>query len=199
MTRDVERGSPHPVPPRASGEASAVAGRPGTRKPPRYGEVRAVLGFLARFAGGWIATLVVLSFVPAIDRWAVGHTISSLLLVTHLFQVASTGANGSITIAGISIEIVPDCTPLMPTAVLWIAIAAFPAPWRTRLLGLAAGAILLWLYNMARILALVPVLAHRPEIFEFVHVYLWQTMTLLVVFAMFLLWLRLQQPRAARA
>jgi hypothetical protein len=51
---------------------------------------------------------------------------------------------------------------------------------------------------VARILALIPVLAHRPQLFEFIHVYLWQTVTLLVVFALFLLWLRLQQPRPAR-
>ena len=140
-----------------------------------------------------------LSFVPAIDRWAVRHTISSLLFVTHLFRVASMEAGAVITIAGVPIEIVPDCTPLMPTMALWIAIAAFPAPWRSRLAGLFAGALLLWLYNVTRILALVPVLSYRPEIFEFIHVYLWQTLTLLVVFALFLLWLKLQQPRTARA
>jgi len=195
MTRETEGGSPNPVAPRAPGAAAAAR----VRKAPHQGEVRAVLGFLSRFAGGWIATLLVLSFVPAIDRWAVRHTISSLLFVTHLFRVASMEAGAVITIAGVPIEIVPDCTPLMPTMALWIAIAAFPASWRSRLAGLFAGALLLWLYNMTRILALVPVLSHRPEIFEFIHVYLWQTLTLLVVFALFLLWLKLQQPRPARA
>jgi exosortase/archaeosortase family protein len=160
--------------------------------------VRAVLGFLARFAGGWIATLLLLSLVPAIDGWAVRHTIASLLFVTRLFRVAGSAAAGSVSIAGVSIQIVPDCTPLMPTAALWIAIAAFPAPWRPKLLGLAAGAGLLWLYNMARILALVPVLAYRPQLFEFIHVYMWQTITLLVVFALFLLWLKLQREGIAR-
>jgi exosortase/archaeosortase family protein len=168
------------------------------RKAPRRAEVRAVLGFLARFAAGWIVTLVLLSFFPAIDRWAVNRTVSSLLFVTRLFGLASGAVAGSISIAGVPLEIVPDCTPLMPTAALWIAIAAFPASWRSRLTGLAAGAALLWLYNVGRILALVPVLAHKPQLFEFIHVYLWQTVTLLVVFALFLLWLRLQ-PAAARA
>jgi exosortase/archaeosortase family protein len=197
MTHDAGRGSPRPVPPGIAGAAPAAAVRSGTRKAPHLGEVRAVLGFLGRFAAGWISTLVLLSFVPGIDRWAVRHTISSLAFFTHLFRVACTASGTTITIAGISIEIVPDCTPLMPTAALWIAIAAFPAPWRFRLAGIAAGALVLWIYNMARILALVPVLAYRPEMFEFVHVYLWQSLTLLVVFALFLLWLRLQQPRPA--
>ena len=158
-----------------------------------------MLGFLARFAAGWVATLVLLALVPAIDRWAVSHTVWSLLLTTRLFGVASSGAESDIVIAGVSVQIVPDCTPLMPTAALWIAIAAFPARWRWKFGGLLAGAVLLWLYNMARILALVPVLAYRPQLFDFIHVYLWQTVTLLVVFALFLLWLKFQQPRDARA
>ncbi len=209
MTSGAGRGTPNPVPPPASGKAPSArarregsAGGPtagGGHTAPRRAEVRAVLGFLARFGGGWIATLVLLAFVPAIDQWAVRNTVSSLLFTTNLFRVVSVSGGDDISIAGVSIQIVPDCTPIMPTAALWIAIAAFPAPLRWRLGGLLAGAILLWLYNMARILALVPVLAHKPQLFEFIHVYLWQTVTLLVVFALFLLWLKLQQPKVERA
>jgi exosortase/archaeosortase family protein len=187
----MKRGAP------ATGAAASAPAE--GRKPPRRAEVRAVLGFLARFAGGWFSILLLLAFVPAIEHWAVRNTISSLLFITRLFRLGSSAGGESISIGGVSIEIVPDCTPLMPTAALWIAIAAFPAPWRWRLAGLATGALVLWLYNLARILALIPVLAYRPQFFDFIHVYLWQTVTLLVVFALFLLWLRLQQPRAERA
>jgi exosortase/archaeosortase family protein len=195
MKRGAERGSPPPV----AGTGSAAPDRAEGRKAPRRAEVRAVLGFLARFAGGWISILLLLAFVPAIEHWAVRQTLSSLLFVTRLFRLGSTVAGEGFSIGGVSVQIVPDCTPLMPTAALWIAIAAFPAPWRWRLAGLATGGFLLWLYNLGRILALIPVLAYRPQFFDFIHVYLWQTVTLLVVFALFLLWLRLQQPRAARA
>jgi len=183
-----------PIPPHAPAPARA-----GARATPRRAETRAVLGFLARFAGGWIATLVLLAFFPPIDLWAVRHTVSSLLLVTRLFGLPGFSGGTDVTIAGVSIQIVPDCTPLMPTAALWIAIAAFPAPWRWKLAGLLGGGVMLWLYNLARILALIPVLAHRPQLFEFIHVYLWQTVTLLVVFALFLLWLRVQRAGEARA
>jgi exosortase/archaeosortase family protein len=195
MKRGAQPGPPAP----AAGPGAAAPSGTADRKAPRRAEIQAVLGFLARFAGGWISILLLLAFVPAIEHWAVRNTISSLLFITHLFRLGSSTGGESISISGVSIEIVPDCTPLMPTAALWIAIAAFPAPWRWRLAGLAAGAILLWLYNLARILALIPVLAYRPQLFDFIHVYLWQTVTLLVVFALFLLWLRLQQPGPARA
>jgi exosortase/archaeosortase family protein len=188
-----------PGPDPATHSAAEAARRPPGLNAPRRAEVRAVLGFLARFAAGWVATLVLFALVPAIDRWAVSHTVWSLLLITRLFGVASSGVESNVVIAGVSVQIVPDCTPLMPTAALWIAIAAFPAPWRWKIGGLLAGAVLLWLYNMVRILALVPVLAYRPQLFDFIHVYLWQTVTLIVVFALFLSWLKLHPPRDAPA
>lgn len=169
------------------------------RSAPRSADTRAVTFFLLRFVGGWLAVLVLFAFAPGIEHWMVRHTIGSLLFVTHLFGVQSQSSGTDLSLSGVSLQIVPDCTPLMPTAALWIAIVAFPAPWRTRLTGLGVGALLLWAYNLVRILALIPVLAHKPELFEFIHVYLWQTVTLLVVFAIFLLWLRLQQPRMSTA
>ena len=203
MTQRSGRGVPDPGSARAPAtpaRTTGAGGPPGeAKRPPRRAEVRAVLGFLARFASGWIAALVLFALVPSIERWAVRNTIASLISCTRLFGVRTAASGEHIAISGISIQIVPDCTPLMPTAALWIAIAAFPAPWRSKLAGLAAGAFLLWLYNMARIFALVPVLAYRPQLFDFIHVYLWQTVTLLVVFALFLTWLKLQKPGTVRA
>ena len=45
-------------------------GATGTRGAPRRAEVRAMLGFLARFAGGWVAALVLLALVLAYHRLA---------------------------------------------------------------------------------------------------------------------------------
>jgi exosortase/archaeosortase family protein len=147
--------------------------------------------------------LMLVAWVPAIEAWAVRHTIASLAGLAALLHIGFGATGTTLRLAGTTIEIVPDCTPLMPTAALWIAILAFPSPWPRRLLGLAAGAAALWLYNLARILALVPVLRFRPRWFDFIHIYLWQTMTLLVVFAIFLVWLgvpfRASGPRGARA
>jgi exosortase/archaeosortase family protein len=158
-----------------------------------------VLRFLLRFVGGWAIALVLLAFAPGVERWAVRHTIGSLLFVTHLLRARGETFGDSVSLFGVWMQIVPDCTPLMPTTALWIAIAAFPGTWRRKIAGVAAGALLLWIYNLLRIFALVPVLAYRPQLFEFIHVYLWQTVTLLVVFGLFLLWLRLQSPRTEPA
>lgn len=156
-----------------------------------------MLGFVLRFVGGWAVVLALVAWVPGLEEWAVEHTVSSLGATAGVFQLSFEGSDAMIELGDVSMQIVPDCTPLMPTAAFAIAVLAFPAPWAWRLIGFAAGAILLWVYNLARIFALVPVLRHRPEWFEFIHVYMWQTMTLLVVFALFMAWLGLQQRRGA--
>ena len=165
--------------------------------PPR--PQRAILGFIARFIAGWVVLIALVAWVPALEQWSIRHTVASVARVAPLFHMSCDPRGANLSLGGTGIAIVPDCTPLMPIAALWIAILAFPASWGWRLIGMAGGAAALWLYNLLRIFLLVPVMRYRPRWFEFIHVYLWQTVTLLVVFALFMLWLRLQQPAVARA
>ena len=78
----------------------------------------------------------------------------------------------------------------MPYFIYADVVLAFPAPFRRRVEGLVAGALVITLFNTLRIMALIGILAWRRNWFEFAHVYLWQTGTVLVVFATFALWLR---------
>lgn len=166
--------------------------------------LRPVLGFVLRFAGVWLIALLILALVPAVEEAAIANTVASLLMLAG--WVGFDGHRGAefIHIAGVSLKIVPDCTPVMPITSLWAAVIAFPAPLPWRIGGLLAGAFVLWFYNLLRIYALMAVLAFRPGWFEFIHVYLWQTVTLVVVFALFVLWLHVQRgspapPRDSRA
>jgi exosortase/archaeosortase family protein len=149
-------------------------------------------GFVVRFVLVWALALTVLALVPAVERWAVGGTVASLGLLLRVIA-ADPMVFGNVLHAGsASVEIVPDCTPLMPTLVFCAAVTAFPARWRSKLLGLAIGAAAIWVFNLARVMALVAVLWWMPQHFKFVHVYLWQAGTLLAVTAMFMVWVRAQ-------
>ena len=55
---------------------------------------------------------------------------------------------------------------------------------------LLLGALVIHVFNTLRILTLIWVLAWRASWFDFAHVYLWQTGTVLIVFLTFALWLR---------
>jgi exosortase/archaeosortase family protein len=143
---------------------------------------------------GWILVLLVATLVPAIERRAIAGTVASVTGVLRAATFRPVVSEASILVGSHPIEITPDCTPLMPTAALWVAMLAFPATLPWRLAGALSGAAVLWIYNIVRIIAMIGVLNTRPAWFEFLHVYMWQTLTLVVVIGVFLMWLRLE-PR----
>jgi exosortase/archaeosortase family protein len=120
-------------------------------------------------------------------------------MAAQLFRIEFSASGPVVSLAGANLEIITDCTPVMPLLVLWSAIFAFPARPGWKLGGILAGGTALWAYNIARVLALAFVLKLRPQWFDFVHVYLWQTFTILIVLAMFAGWLRLLQAKEASA
>jgi len=152
-----------------------------------------------RFLGAALAGLATLAWLPSITEWAVKLTTRHAAAVAAMIG-RPLEVNGNVLGAGsLRLEIVPECTPLVPLALLLGAIVAYPASWRQRALGALLVIPALWLYNLGRVLALVLVLARRPEWFEFVHVYVWQAVTLAACAALFALWLRMSMPRAAPA
>jgi len=176
------------------------AGRGRRRRAARAGDpggMRPALLFFLRFVALWLAALLAISWLPGIETLAIRNTASTLGAVVALFAPDARAMGAAVSAGGVHFEIVADCTPLMPSIVLAAACLAFPAQWRWRLAGVAGGTVALWIYNQVRLLILFVVNWRWPAAFDFVHVYLWQTFTLIVVFLLFVAWLRLQPAAAA--
>jgi exosortase/archaeosortase family protein len=159
---------------------------------------RAVIGFLLRMLIGWAIAAALLSLAPAIDRWAVSATVTSVAWTLHRLAIPHGVEGNSIVTGATALRIIPECTPVMPILLLGIAVAAYPSRPLPKLAAVTAGAAALWIYNVLRMLALMATLVWWPHGFKFVHVYLWQTMTLLVVCALFMLWLRVESATGSR-
>jgi len=157
------------------------------------------MGFVLRFVAYWLGSLLLIGSVPAIENGAVRGTVACLRAVLALLAGRVVVNDATLSAAGISLNIVSDCTPLLPISLFFSACLAFPASWRWKAAGMALAAALLWIYNLTRVLVLFWVKARWPAAFEFVHVYLWQTATLIVVFLLFVLWLRAQERDHAPA
>ena len=155
--------------------------------------------FLLRFVALWLGALLAISWVPGIEVLAIRNTVATLGAAVALFAHHVHASGSVVSARGVSFEIVADCTPLMPAIVLGAACLAFPAHWRWRLAGVICGTVALWTYNQIRLLILFVVKWRWPAAFEFVHVYLWQTFTLIVVFLVFVAWLRIQPHPLAGA
>jgi exosortase/archaeosortase family protein len=149
-----------------------------------------LLGFLARMLGGWVLATVLLALFPAVEHAMVAGTVTSVAVTLGALGFGPAVSGTTVTVGSAGLRIIPECTPLMPFLLFAIALLSWPAPWRWRLAGIGAGAVVLWAFNVLRMLGLLATLARWPDAFQFVHVYLWQTATLLVVSALFMLWLR---------
>ena len=158
-----------------------------------------MVGFVVRLLLGWALAIGLLAWVPGIEHWAVMSTVGSVNGALRLASLDPVVAGTTITLGQAGLRIIPECTPLMPGLLLGIAMIAYPSSLRWKLAGIGAGLGLLWLFNVVRMLALMATLVWWREGFRFLHVYLWQTITLLVVSALFLAWLRLEPGRRARA
>jgi len=138
-----------------------------------------------------------LALVPAIERWAIRATVLSLSFALQGVGRGLVVTGNSLSLREASIQIVSECTTLLPSVLLAGAILAYPARATRKITGLAVGLALLWLYNAVRILALMFVLARYPALFDLVHVYLWQTLTVGVVAGLFALWLSIAERSVA--
>jgi exosortase H (IPTLxxWG-CTERM-specific) len=76
------------------------------------------------------------------------------------------------------------------TILLWAALFAFPAPWKMKTVGLAAGTLAIQLLNVARFISLFYIGQYSASWFEFAHGYLWETLLMLDTTVVFWLWVR---------
>jgi exosortase/archaeosortase family protein len=151
------------------------------------------------FLGYWCAGLLLIALVPALAGAAVHATVLTFSRLLALLRWPHQVADSVFLLGGAALEIVTDCTPLMPVVAFASAVLAYPARASSRLAACVAGFMILSGFNLARLLVLAVVLERAPWLFEFLHVYLWQTMTLFVVFLLFAGWLRTLAARVDAA
>ncbi len=89
---------------------------------------------------------------------------------------------------GFGIEMKDGCNGVNVTILLWSAVLAFPASWRMRALGLAAGSLAIQLLNVVRFISLFYIGQYSATWFEFAHGYLWEPLLMLDPMVVFWLW-----------
>ena len=126
-----------------------------------------------------------------------GPTIEKLLSATawvdyQLLDLFSDQArlNGIVvTFGGFSVQIIPECTGLFEAVILASAVLAYKATWLERLQGIFLGTLTLYLLNVIRIAFLLVVGRYQPDLFDFAHVYLWQTLLIVFITGIWLIWI----------
>jgi exosortase H (IPTLxxWG-CTERM-specific) len=123
--------------------------------------------------------------------WTNALAALSAKLVT-LFDpnVAAMGKILRSTTNGFAVSIEAGCNGVEATIVLVAAVLAFPAPWKNRLVGLAAGIIAVQGLNVVRVISLFYLGQWSLRMFEWAHLYVWQALIMLDVLIVWLIWVR---------
>ena len=93
-------------------------------------------------------------------------------------------------ISGFSIQVMAPCNAANVTILLWAAILAFPAPWAAKGKGLAAGSLAIQVLNLVRIISLFYLGQFADRWFEFMHLYVWESLFVLFTLTIFWTWVR---------
>lgn len=147
--------------------------------------------FLVLFGAIVVGLYLIVAFKP-VDRafvvpftaWIARATGAILGVMGESVVVDGVEVHG----AGASIAIENGCNALEAIIVLVGAVCAFPAPWKSRVMALVAGALLLQLLNLVRTTSLYLLLKYRPAMFEVFHTSVWQTLLVMVAVLFFLVW-----------
>lgn len=87
-----------------------------------------------------------------------------------------------------AVNIRNGCNGVEAMLIFLAAVLAFPAPWRSRLLGLALGIVAIQAVNLVRVVALYLTGAYFPSWFDASHTVVWQTLVILFSVLLWILW-----------
>ena len=147
------------------------------------------------------ATLFGLELTPPVQRWFVVPWTNALAQISTAIvtffdpNVVAIGKVMRSTTNGFAVSIEAGCNGVEATIVLVAAILAFPSPWRSKAIGLAAGIVAVQGLNILRVISLFYLGQWDYAIFEWAHLYVWQALIMLDVLVVWLVWVR-TLPRA---
>lgn len=120
---------------------------------------------------------------------------SHLIVEVSYFLITHLGGHARIDNAilrdpasGFAVEMRDGCNAVNVTILLLSAMAAFPAPWRLKALGLLAGGAVIQILNIIRFISLFYIGQFSMNWFDFAHGFLWETLLVLDTLVVFWLW-----------
>ncbi|MBA4373028.1 MAG: exosortase H [Thermodesulfovibrio sp.] len=94
-----------------------------------------------------------------------------------------------IQLPSIALDVKFGCNGLEAVMIYAVAVLAFPASWKKKVLGITAGFFVLQVLNILRIAGLGYSGVHFPSMFEYIHIYIAQGMMIAVALGVFFIYL----------
>ena len=142
----------------------------------------AILFFIIAFQFDVVHVNVVVPFTGFVAH------CSSILM--NIFGAGTKVTGNILSTSEFSIDIVDGCNGIYATAILISGVIAYPASLRNRFLGIVLGVTAIFLVNQVRVISLFYMGLLFPDIFQEVHVYVWQPIIILWAIIVWDFWSR---------
>lgn len=120
--------------------------------------------------------------------------------VLDILHIPSSYHGSLIQLPSISLDVKFGCNGLEAVMIYSVAVIAFPAAWRMRIIGIIAGFIVIQVLNIIRIAGLAYSGVYFKRLFELMHIYVAQGIMIAVALGIFLIYLHyagIQERKAA--
>ena len=125
-----------------------------------------------------------------IDHFAFLENVTASLLgfSLRIFGMDVIVNGNTVILDGFALKIIDECTAMFGSIVYVSCTLAYPADIGKKIIGIALGIPCLYAINMVRLVVIAFVGLSNPEMFEYVHTYLWQTIFIVFVIIIWLIW-----------
>lgn len=154
---------------------------------------RKAIRFLALFALIFGILYLVFGIAPGVRLGIIkpytGLLARAVTTIVNMFGAAASVNGTQVLSARASIDIEMGCDGVEASCLFLAGVLAFPTSWRARLIGFAVGVPLIHLINLARLVGLYYAGVYFPGIVEELHVYVAQTLVIILSTALLIIWL----------
>ena len=170
--------------------STGTRGASASTAPPTQGRLTPPQAFAARFFAYLVGASVLAWAVTLPDRLGPLQRVlaGAATWLARLTGSAATAQADEISVGALLVHINFECTGVYVLLILFVFLLAYPASWRSRLLGATVGVMALQLLNVLRIAVLVRVAELQPALFDYMHEYVWQGLFLVLTIAYAMTW-----------
>jgi exosortase H (IPTLxxWG-CTERM-specific) len=169
--------------------------------PPRQNRMFRFLVLFPIFLAVGFCALLIPFLHPVVTAFTRGLVEISAMVI-HLFGGNATAQQVVLQNPsnGFAMEVLDGCNGDDVAVLLWAAILAYPASWLQKGKGLLAGTATIYVINFLRIISLFYLGQYNREWFEFAHLYVWESVFVLLTLTIFWTWVRrMSAPRLEKS
>lgn len=152
---------------------------------------------VATFVGLIVVFFGTLTYAPIVERfdiaWLLAKSAANLSWV--LLQGVGFVGDFSVKLSGTNlssgtfiVDVAPACSGAVPSMIYLAAVCAYPASWRSKLLGAVLGLAIIYGVNLIRVVALFLIGLFATQFFHETHVYIAQALVVAIAVATWLFW-----------